>query len=192
MGKKSGQSISSSAGMGRSIRGEADVKWFNIALILPFIIPIGVVLLAIYFVGLLNTLILVFGGIIAAYILAAIFIYSGICMFWISRGIRIMYIYSDSPLWKDHIKKEILPKLPPNSIIMNWSERKTWKKLSLSSIVFHYFGGRKAFNPMAILFNPFRRAKVYRFYGAFKEYKHGKPERLELMERDFLQKLVKR
>jgi hypothetical protein len=63
--------------------------------------------------------------------------------------------------------------------------------LSLSSIVFHYFGGRKAFNPMAILFAPFRKAKVYRFYDAFKEFKHGKPKRLELMERELLQKCGK-
>jgi hypothetical protein len=156
------------------------------------VIIIGVVLLAIHFFGLWNTLVVVAGMIIAAYLFTAIFIYSGVWFFWISRGIRIMYVYSDSPLWEDHIKKEVLPKLPPNSIIMNWSERKIWKKLSLSSIVFHYFGGRKAFNPMAILFIPFRRAKVYRFYDAFKEYKHGKPERLESMEREFFQKLVKR
>ena len=130
-------------------------------------------------------------AIVVTYIFIAIFIYSGVWLFWVSRGIRIMYVYSESPVWEDHIKKEVLPKLPPNSIIMNWSKRKTWKRLSLSTIVFHYFGGSKAFNPMAILFPPFRRAKVYRFYDAFKEYKHGKTERLLSMERELFQKLAK-
>jgi hypothetical protein len=130
-------------------------------------------------------------ALIAAYVFTAVLIYSAVWLFWIPRGKRLMYVYSDSPVWQDHIKTEILPKLPTGSIIMNWSERKTWKKLSLSSIVFHYFGGRKAFNPMAILFAPFRKAKVYRFYDAFKEFKHGKPKRLELMERELLQKCGK-
>jgi hypothetical protein len=126
------------------------------------------------------------------YLFASIFIYLAVWLWWNSRGIRLFYVYSNSPHWKGHIENEILPRLPEGQIILNWSEKKRWKNMSLASMVFLHFGGQREFNPMALIFNPFRRAKVYRFYRPFQEFKHGKPDALTKLEAEFLQELNKK
>jgi hypothetical protein len=101
-----------------------------------------------------------------------------------------LFVHSNSPVWQDHIEKEILPRLPKRSIVLNWSERKKWRP-SLAAMVFHHFGGYRDFNPLGVVIKPFRRAKVFRFHEAFAEYKHGKPEMLAKMESDFFSTLSK-
>jgi hypothetical protein len=59
---------------------------------------------------------------------------------------RVLFVYSDSPIWKDYIEKEILPYVPDRAVILNWSERRIWKN-SLAVLAFRYFGGYRNFNP---------------------------------------------
>jgi hypothetical protein len=55
--------------------------------------------------------------------------------------------------------------------------------------VFYYFGGRREFNPLAVVFHPWRRGKTFRFFQPFRELKHGKPEALEKMTAELLQEV---
>jgi protein-S-isoprenylcysteine O-methyltransferase Ste14 len=105
---------------------------------------------------------------------------------WIPRGKDTLFVYSESPVWEDYICQNIIPKIEARSIILNWSQRKSWRRMrSLSVLVFDYFGGVREFNPMAIVFRPFRRPKTFRFYQAFKDYKHEKSQPLKKLEREF-------
>jgi len=90
----------------------------------------------------------------------------------------VLFVYSDSPIWKDYMEREIIPHIKENAIILNWSARKSWKQ-SLSIFVFRYFGGSRNFNPIGIVIRPFQPAKTYRFYQAFKKFKHGNPTEVE-------------
>jgi hypothetical protein len=90
-------------------------------------------------------------------------------------------VYSNSPIWKAYIEKEILPTIQNQAVILNWSERKNWKN-SLAVLAFRYFGGQRNFNPMAVVFRPLRLAKTYRFYEAFKEFKYGNPDKVEQLK----------
>ncbi len=112
------------------------------------------------------------------------FIYVAMWTSWSTRGIRLLFVHSDSPVWQDHIRQDILPRLPDKSLVLNWSERKKWRP-SLAAMVFHHFGGHRDFNPLAVVIKPFRRAKVFRFHQAFADWKHGKPEALTKMETEF-------
>lgn len=114
-------------------------------------------------------------------------LYLATWMFWNTRGINVLYVYSNSSNWQDYIESNILPNLPEKSIILNWSERKSWKSLSLANLTFRFFGGDLEFNPMAIVIRPFRRVKIFRFHKAFIDFKHGKTHTLEKKERDFFE-----
>ena len=127
--------------------------------------------------------------ILIAYLVTKILIYLSVWVFWSTRGIRLLYVYSNSPNWQEHIEKEVLPRLPEGKIVINWSERTRWKRLGLPSIVFHHFGGSREFNPMAVIVRPFQRAQVFRFYQAFKDFKHGKEEPLSKLESEFFEAL---
>jgi len=120
-----------------------------------------------------------------AYLIFTAFLYLSIWAFWSTRGIRLLYVYSNSPDWQEHIENEVLPKLPAGTIVLNWSERSRWKRLGLPSIVFRHFGGSREFNPMAVIIRPVRRARVFRFHQAFKDLKHGKREPLAKIESEF-------
>jgi len=116
--------------------------------------------------------------------IAILLLYLSIWSLWSTRGIRLLFVHSNSPVWQDHIQNEILPRLPEGSIILNWSERKKWR-LSLSIMAFHHFGGSRHFNPLGVVIKPFHRAKVFRFHEAFVDFKHGSPNKLLKMESDF-------
>src|SRR5688572_15521849 len=141
-----------------------------------------------------RTLLIVFISILIPYLLIVGIVYFswGLILtiaIWINWGLQgryILFVYSNSPIWSTYIEEEIIPHIQGEAMILNWSERKTWK-VSLAVLAFNHFGGRRNFNPLAIVFKPFRFNKEFRFYEAFKEYKHGKTEKLEKIKREFFE-----
>lgn len=101
----------------------------------------------------------------------------------------ILFVYSDSRIWKSYIEQNLLPSIEDHAIILNWSERSQWK-MSWAVQAFHHWGGEKDFNPMAIVFCNLAKVRVFRFYSAFYEYQHGKITSLQKVESEFLE-LVK-
>lgn len=101
----------------------------------------------------------------------------------------VVFVYSDSPTWKDYFEREFIPYLRDSAVILNWSKRKNWKN-SLAVLAFRYFSGHRNFNPMGMIFRPFHFVKAYRFFDAFKEFKHGNPKNVEQLRRFFLDDLA--
>jgi len=98
---------------------------------------------------------------------------------WLPRGRDILFVYSDSPIWREYMAAQVLPLVQKRAVVLNWSERKKWPKGSLGPAVFRHFGGAREFNPLVILFRPLRPAKVFRFWSAFKDWKRGYAEPVE-------------
>jgi hypothetical protein len=103
---------------------------------------------------------------------------------WCPRGRDILFVYSDSPIWHDYVEQHIIPQLGKRALILNWSEREHWR-FSLAKMAFYYFGGYRQFNPLGVVFRPFRRSRVFRFWQPFWDFKRGRPEALHQMENDF-------
>jgi hypothetical protein len=120
------------------------------------------------------------------YVLASIFLYLAIWALWLPRSKHILFVYSDSPIWHDYIEEHILPVIRDRAVVLNWSQRRSrlWRR-SLAVAAFKHFGGWRDFNPMAVVFRPFQRARVFRFLPAFREFKHGRPEKLLTMQQEF-------
>lgn len=97
----------------------------------------------------------------------------------------VIFVYSNSPTWKEYIEKEILPQIQIRAVILNWSERRHWK-ISLAILAFRYFGGYRNFNPIGMVFRPFRSIRTYRFFKAFHEFKRGDSKKVEDLKRDLL------
>ena len=102
-----------------------------------------------------------------------------VVLFWLRRGKEVLFVYSNSPHSQGYMEANILPGLQDRAVVLNWSERSNWRELSLAPACFHHFGGARDFNPMAIVFRRFRRAKVFRFFQAFRDFKHGNARRLD-------------
>ncbi|MFH1267504.1 MAG: hypothetical protein ABIK89_17410 [Planctomycetota bacterium] len=122
--------------------------------------------------------------ILVAYLLLTVLLHVLAWLVWNSRGIELLYVYSNSPHWQEYIEQNILPRLPSGAIVLNWSERRKWR-FNLPTVAFRHFGGYREFNPMALVFRPFRWVKIFRFFKPFRDFKHGKPDALHKMESEF-------
>jgi hypothetical protein len=111
-------------------------------------------------------------------------LYLLIWLVWLPRGKDILFVYSDSPIWREYMTTQLLPPVQKRALVFNWSERNKWHWLSFRVHVFQSFGGGREFNPLIVLFRPWRRAKVLRFWSAFKDWKHGHTEPVESLHRE--------
>lgn len=110
-------------------------------------------------------------------------------LLWSPAGKRVLLVYSNSPVWQSYIENNILPRLPQDAVVLNWSERRNWRRRSLSVAVFRFFGGRREFNPLAVVIKPLRWGRTFRFWQAFRDAKHGKYEALRNVEGEFFRYL---
>lgn len=101
------------------------------------------------------------------------------------RGRYIVFVHSNSPVWQDYIAASILPRLPTDSVILNWSDHLKWKWLSFLVRVFRLYGGDTNFNPIGLVGTPLRGVKTFRFWEPFKEFKHGNQKPVRDLEAAF-------
>lgn len=139
-------------------------------LLAPVLVPVIVLALALHFLY-----------------VGALYLVVWLC--WLPKGKDILYVSSDSPIWRDYMQTEILPLVSSRAIILNWSDRSKWSILFLPACIFRTFGGDRNYNPIVIMFRPLRRAKVFRFWSAFRNWKHGHPKDLEQLRDDLMHAL---
>lgn len=104
---------------------------------------------------------------------------------WRGTQIRGILVFSNSPNWQDYIEQDWIPRLGEQVVVLNWSERGSWRK-SLEVRIFRLFGiadNNFNFNPLLIYFRGLRYPLVYRYFFAFRDAKHGNPEALQRLER---------
>lgn len=114
-------------------------------------------------------------------LLHRVVLYLLIWLLWLPKGKDVLLVYSDSTVWRDYMTREIIPLVGERAILLNWSERRKWSPWMLSAHVFRTFGGRREFNPLVVLFRPLHRARVFRFWPAFKDWKNGYSRPLETL-----------
>ena len=117
-------------------------------------------------------------------------LYLVVWIWWIGRAPqRVLFVYSDSPNWKEHIEQQILPRLPQNAPVLNWSRRTQWPPFSLAVLLFRAFAGNREFNPIALVFARFSLVERFRFWQPFRDAKHGKDESLRVLEAALFERL---
>ena len=73
-------------------------------------------------------------------------LYGLVWTWWLGQSAqRVVFVYSDSPNWKDHIEGGILPRLPADAVILNWSRRREWRRFSFPALLFRTFAGGREF-----------------------------------------------
>jgi hypothetical protein len=145
-------------------RPEKLVKLVLLLAIFLFLSPIVIPILLVAFLG---------------YLTSRLGLHFLILLTWLPKGKDTLLIYSQSPIWHDYMTTHILPLVKDRAMVLDWSERKKWRKYSLPVLAFRLIGGHRNFNPLVIHFRPFRPAQTYRFWSAFKDWKHGHTEAVE-------------
>ena len=125
--------------------------------------------------------------VLAGWTLGALILHVLTLVVWVPTGRRVLFVYSDSPVWKTHVETAVLPRLPPTASVLNWSERSRWPSWSLSVWLFRYYAGSREYNPLAIVVRPWGTPKVFRFWQAFRDYRHGKERALRAAEAELFE-----
>ena len=120
------------------------------------------------------------------YLCSELILRIAIVLLWTTRGIRSLFVYSNSPNWQEYIEANVLPYLSKSTVVLNWSERSVWPRWSIAVWVFRHYGGDEDFNPLGVVVPPFGKARIYRFRKPFREFKHGKPAKINKLQREFL------
>jgi len=108
---------------------------------------------------------------------------------WGRQSSWVVFVYSDSPRWKEHIEREVIPRLPAWAVVLNSSHRGEWRWWNLAMMLFRTFAGNREHTPIALVFRRFRWVRAFRFYGAFVEAKRGRGEPLREIERKMFEEL---
>jgi hypothetical protein len=124
----------------------------------------------------------------ALWLLGSVLLLFAVWLAWCPRGRYALVVYSESPVWQEYFESQILPALEGRAAVLNWSERRRWKP-SLAVALFHVFGGTREFNPLAIVFKPLSWPRCFRFYRAFRSFKHGRRDEVEKLRQQFLANL---
>jgi hypothetical protein len=119
---------------------------------------------------------------IAAWVVASLALHLALCLAWLPRGRRVLFVTSDSPKWKPYLDEHVLPRLPKKALVLDWSERARWSPFSLGVWLFQMWSGPRDYNPIAIVVRPLGSPKVFRFFDAFEEQRRGRPEALRSVE----------
>ena len=151
----------------KTSRVERFIQVALVLLLLPLLLPILLIALVLHF-------------------LSKTVLYLTIWLWWVPKGKDILFVSSNSPIWQGYMATEIFPLVADRAVVLNWSERTKWSRLSLPVRVFRSFSGQRDFNPMVLVFRPLRRARVFRFLPALKEWKHGHTANLDQIRRDLM------
>lgn len=141
-----------------------------VVVLLPLVLPLALISLTLYSAHR-----------IALYVL--------VWALWLPRGKDILVVYSDSPIWHEYMATQVLPLVQQRAIVLNWSERNRWPRFSFRAHVFHSFGGSRECNPLVVLFRPFHRARTFRFWLPFEDWKRGYKEPVERLRQDLFSAL---
>jgi hypothetical protein len=139
-------------------------------ILLPIVLPLALLALVIY-------------------VCHRLALYMLVWVLWLPRGKNALVVYSDSPIWQEYMLTHVMPLIKEHAIVLNWSERNKWPRWSFRVHVFHWFAGDREFNPIVILFRPLRRARIFRFWSAFKEWKRGNEQAVEGLRQELLSAL---
>jgi hypothetical protein len=127
-------------------------------------------------------------AVFAFWLAAAVLLQLAVWTTWCARGRYALVVYSNSPLWREYFEEHVIPAVGDRGVVLNWSERKAWP-YSLSVALFRFFGGRREFNPLAIVFQPLAWPRRFRFFRPFKALKDGRPREVEEMRHELLELL---
>jgi hypothetical protein len=103
---------------------------------------------------------------------------------WAMHRAWVVWVYLDSPKWKDYVESEILPALPAGSAVINRSA--PWQPDSLAGRVYRHFGGEYEFCPIGIVFRRGEWVTCFRFFQPFQKAKRGDRSSLDAMRADFV------
>ena len=102
---------------------------------------------------------------------------------WVTKGRRILLVYSRNPLWQSYIESNWLPRLGEQAVLFNWSDRRELKHVkSFEARVSQYWLDGGVDIPIVLMFSGIVRTRHIGLREAFCALEQGKPDKLHAAE----------
>jgi hypothetical protein len=88
-----------------------------------------------------------------------------------------LLVYTESPHWQPYIEQRWIPKWGERMVLFNRS--RPWSKDQVEAQLWHAMRWDREHTPLAIILSRRGSPQVVTLYSAFRDFKHGKPQRLE-------------
>ena len=95
---------------------------------------------------------------------------------WIRHKRFVLFVYSDSPKWKEHVETHILPALPAGAVVINRS--RPWRRNSLAGRSYRHFGGQQEYCPIGIVIDRGKPVRRFRFFTPYMSARKGDDDAL--------------
>ena len=99
-----------------------------------------------------------------------------------AHGNRALLVTSDSVVWQERIEQTWLSRLSPGLVVLNRSSGGSPRGSLAWKVAERFVGFETEYCPAVLVLRSSGPARVFRFYRAFQEAKHGNSEPLEQME----------
>ena len=83
---------------------------------------------------------------------------------------------------ENRIRDSWLPRFGQQAVLLNWSERAHWPRSLEVRLFKHFVAAQQNFNPAVLVLRGAERPLVFRFFYAFQQAKHGRPQYLAQLE----------
>jgi hypothetical protein len=100
-----------------------------------------------------------------------------------------LLVYTESPHWQPYIEQHWVPKWGARMVLFNRS--RPWSKDQVEARLWQSVRWHREHTPLAIIVPRRGLPQTVELYSAFRDFKHGKPQRLETAEARIQQALEK-
>lgn len=97
-------------------------------------------------------------------------------------GRDLLLVYTDSPHWKEYIESKWVARWRGRTVTLNRSH--PWSRKQPEAALWLAVAGITDHTPMAIVVPPRGKIRVITFFAAFRDFKHGKEQRLRAAEQE--------
>ena len=133
-------------------------------------------------------------GILLAPLIALAWLGHVVASAWLASRLRaawpankfVLFGYTQSPVWAPFIEDSLMPQLGDSVVSIDRSEEGWKRNYPIEARALSFWGGIRSYNPIAVVIRSRWRVRVFRFYKAFQQKKHGKPRELEALVAEFL------
>lgn len=145
---------------------------------------------------------------LSPFILIGVFVYLGYIIYrarkrkqiieqvkkeWFPKGKYGFFIYSSSRKWENYFEQELIPKIQSKVIVWNWSTRlqHVWSNDLLEAKALKLFQTSRYYYPVAIVFLPSGKVKIFDFYVPYIKMLKSQNENQDYknLEKDFIELL---
>ena len=95
-------------------------------------------------------------------------------------GKDLLLVYTDSPHWRPYIEAHWLPRWGDRAVVLDRS--RPWSADQPEAALWRSVAGFREHTPLAIVVPPRGAVQVIRLFLAFRDFKHGKDQRLRAAE----------